>query len=85
MSYIKVKAVLKSAGVPIVCKECSFCDNSLFEIAAENGMPLNPSGPWYYADYYEMYWGSPDLNKLLDDNELMFEWINPGIMGVYHA
>jgi hypothetical protein len=85
MSWIKARAILKSAGVPIVRHENKFSDASLFEIAAEGGMPLNSSGPWYYADYYEMFWGSPDLNSLLDDNELRYEWINPGIMGVYHA
>ena len=84
---LAVRQTLQAAGVPILRPECHFSDASLFEISGEGDMPLKytDDGKWYYADYYEMYWGTDDLNKLLQDNDLMFEWINPAVMGVYHA
>lgn len=84
---LAVRQTLQAAGVPILRPECHWSDGSLFEFSTEGDMPLefDKHGKWYYADYYEMYWGTDDLNQLLQDNDLYFEWINPGVAGVYHA
>ncbi len=81
----KVFNILKSAGVPV--RDTNLWSNGHFELIAEGDMPLEftKDGKWYYADYYEMFWGTDDLFHLLDDNGLYFEWQNAAIMGVYDA
>jgi len=36
-----------------------------------------------HIDYYGIFWGSDQLNEILDQHGLWFEWQNPGVANVY--
>jgi hypothetical protein len=68
---------LEKLGCPV--KEWHDDSRGHFWISAEEG------DHYLWLDYYddEMYWGSKKLQKILEDNDLYFEWYNPGYACVY--
>jgi len=38
-----------------------------------------------HLDYYDLYWGSEKLQKVLSDNDLYFEWVNAAAASVYDS
>lgn len=68
---------LKKIGVPV--KEWHDDSRGHFWIDAEE-----PDAP-LFLDYYDLYWGSARLNKILEVNDLYFEWHNSAYACVYDA
>lgn len=89
----KAYTVLKNAGVPVM--KNNWDDTAHFEIAFEDThllLPMlerkakNRRAKVYWADYYGEFYdmeGTQDLNDLLRQNGLYFEWINAAVVGVY--
>lgn len=82
----KVFKKLEKIGLTVM--EQNWSRNAHFEIAVEDDSAFQAqlnNKKIYWADYYELYWGTDELNLLLAENELFFEWINPAVIGVYDA
>ena len=81
----KAYTVLKKEGLTLMINNWSA--NAHFEISVEE-MPdcfsnLPDDASVYWADYYDWYDGSDDLNNLLEKHGLYFEWINAAVIGIY--
>lgn len=81
----KVYKVLEKEGLSLMVSNWSMYAH--FEISVEE-MPacfsdIKEDAPIYWADYYDWYDGSDDLNNLLQKHGLYFEWINAAVIGIY--
>lgn len=38
-----------------------------------------------HLDYYSLFWGSDELNKILEDVDLYHEWNDAAVSGIYNA
>ena len=66
---------LKKLGAPV--KDSHSGSSAYFSIDAEE-----PEAH-YFLDYYSNYWGSKQLNKILEKHGLYFEWENTAWTNVY--
>ncbi len=83
----KAYTVLEKEGLTLMINNWSA--NAHFEISVEE-MPesfanLSDDASVYWADYYDWYDGSDDLNNLLQRHGLYFEWINAAVIGIYDS
>jgi hypothetical protein len=75
---IKAFLALQSAGCPV--KTWDHGDRGHFWIDAEEP----EASDWLEYWSMELMSGSKKLNKILNDNNLYFEWANPGYASVYN-
>ena len=69
-------------GAPVLGHELGW--GGLFAISAEcNGDPTHGDEMW--ASYWEGLYINPNILHVLDDNDLWYEWVNPGVLGVYEG
>lgn len=84
-NYRTAYNALKKMGAPVILGGDNGEDT--FRISAENNYPT------VWADYYEEYCNEPEymfgvkkcINDVLEANNLMCEWINPGVLVVVYA
>lgn len=73
---------LKKLGVPVIHPGGGFTGNAHFSISAED------ENSYLWCDYYGEYRGgypyiAPEIEKILHDNALFFEWTNAGVISIY--
>lgn len=73
----KAFELLKKKGVPVYSSE-NYGDRGYFWISGEDGKEE-------WLDYYNNFFGSDELNEILMEHDLFFEWHNPGYACVYDA
>ena len=66
---------LEKLGVPV--RESHYGSSAYFSINAEEPVAH------YYLDYWSNYWGSKQLNKILETYGLYFEWENSAWCNIY--
>jgi len=78
---------LKKLKINVVdSKEYNECGDyrGHFWIGCEGGM-RGEDHTELHVDYYSKFWGSDELNEILDAEGLYFEWYNAAYANVYDA